>query len=73
MALNQCKNVIWAAPYVMQNVLLYGNTELGLDENKCIFDEVHTFIRLSHRFEQLIFGLAIWYLNYYIVSYILLC
>ena len=32
-------------------VLLYCNTELGIDENKHIFDEVHKFIRLSCRFE----------------------
>ena len=32
-------------------VLLYGNTELGIDENKHIFDEVHKFIRLSYRLE----------------------
>ena len=36
---------------VTMAVLLYGDTELGVDENKCIFDEVHKFIRLSPRFE----------------------
>ena len=47
--------------------------ELRIDENNCIFEEVHKCIRLSRRFDYLIFLLAIWYLNYYIVSYILLC
>ena len=36
---------------VTMAVLLYGNPELGINENKHIFDEVHTFTRLSHRCE----------------------
>ena len=32
-------------------ILLYGNKGLDLAENKLIFDEVHKFIKLSHRFE----------------------
>ena len=44
---------------VTMAVLLYGNTELGIDKNNCIFDEVHKCIRLSSRFEELIFVLAI--------------
>ena len=32
-------------------VLLYGKTDLSIDENKHIFDEEHKFITLSRRFE----------------------
>ena len=32
-------------------VLLYGNTELDIDKNKCIFGKVHKFIVLTCRFE----------------------
>ena len=38
---------------------VFGNTELGIGENKHIFDELHQFIRLLRGFEQGIFVLAI--------------
>ena len=44
-------NNIPLIPRVTMAVLLYGNTKLGIDEKKHIFDEVHKFIRLSHSFD----------------------
>ena len=32
------------------DVILFGNTELDLESNMTIFDAVHDFIKLSHRF-----------------------
>ena len=36
---------------VTMAALLYSYTELGIDENKNIFEEFHKFIKLSRRFE----------------------